>query len=809
MQGTLFNFEEFEPPKKEEQKKDAIQSSETSNNQTIINEEKKEPVFVKPTDYLAELNEIQRKAVESTDGPVMIIAGPGSGKTRVLTYRIAHLIDQGKAPWKILALTFTNKAAKEMKERIQHIVGPYKAAQLKMGTFHSVFAQILRVEADWLGYPSNFTIYDTEDTKSLIKTIIKEQNLNKDIYTPGMVYGRISNAKNLLITPAVYLNDKNIQASDLANRRPHLGKIYAAYRERCRRAGAMDFDDLLVNMFELFYRNPNVLEKYQERFQYLHIDEFQDTNHVQYRIVRMLAKNHKNICVVGDDAQSIYAFRGATIENILHFKSDYPACQEYKLEQNYRSTKNIVDIANNIIKRNSNQIPKTIWTENQSGNKTKLIQSSNDSDEGRLVVDSINIERLRNHYKNEDFAILYRTNSQSRIMEEALRKKGIPYRIYGGLSFYQRKEIKDIMAYLRVLVNPNDEEALKRVINYPTRGIGKTTMDKVGKIALTKEVPIWEILTSIGSYKFTKNTQGAILRFVRMMMNFQVLMNQVDAYEVARRVATETKLLEKLHKDKSVEGLNRYENIQEFFSSIQEFVDNKKAGVVNEASDSVDSSLGAYLQEVSLLTDMDNDKEDNDKVKLMTIHAAKGLEFPCVYVVGMEEELFPSAMAMKSQNGLEEERRLFYVAVTRAKQKLTLSYAKQRYRFGKIQYCNTSRFLDEISPFHIEKIGGFKFNSVNNASYNSFKSSIQSNISSAKKLAANKARNAAPIIKNFKSSNANDLREGMLVVHQRFKQGRILSIEGRGDKRIAIIRFMEYGEKRIMLKFAKLMIVNE
>lgn len=776
------------------------------------NGENTEPTTDNQSNYLKELNDVQRAAVECLDGPMMIIAGPGSGKTRVLTYRIAHLINNGVRPWQILSLTFTNKAAQEMKKRISKIVGEEAAQSLWMGTFHSIFARILRIEADKLGYPTNFTIYDTEDAKSLIKNILKERNLNVELYKPNLVYSRISSAKNKLLTPAAYLANNEIMASDFKAKRPQLGKIYKIYAQRCKQAGAMDFDDLLVNTYFLFNQHPEILGKYQQKYRHLLIDEFQDTNTAQYAIVQKLATQHRNICIVGDDAQSIYGFRGATIANILNFEKDYKDLKVFKLEQNYRSTQKIVNIANDVIACNQNQLDKTIWTDNDSGQKVNLIQAPTDKDEAKMIAESIVITKLRSHFKHSEFAILYRTNAQSRAMEEALRKKNIPYKIYGGLSFYQRKEIKDLMAYLRLTTNHHDEEALRRVINYPKRGIGKTTIDKLAKIAMEHEVPLWRVMVNVGQFSLSARVKKAIKGFANSIMHFAKEAEKLDAYELAKYIGRMTNLVQSLHNDKSVEGINRYENLQELFNSIKEFVDVKKETVPTDPSEKIDASLGAYLQEVSLLTDI-NDKEDSDnQVKLMTIHSAKGLEFPCVYVVGLEENLFPSKRSTTSITGVEEERRLFYVAVTRAEKSLTLSYAKNRYQFGTVQSCEPSRFVSEINPSHLQIVGtSLKSGSSDfrrkTDTYQSFKESVRNNAKMIKSQRPTKPIDPK-LLANFKVSPASDIKEGAKVIHQRFGLGLIEKVDGFGAKKVASINFGKLGNKRIMLKFAKLMVIG-
>jgi len=612
--------------------------------------------------YLAELNDAQRAPVLQKDGAMIVIAGAGSGKTRVLTYRIAYLMSKGVDPFNILALTFTNKAAREMKKRIASIVGNSEAKNLWMGTFHSIFAKMLRFEADKLGYPSNFTIYDTQDSQRLISAIIKEMGLDKDVYKYKQVYSRISSYKNSLITVKAYYSNPELQEADAMSKKPRLGEIYKNYVDRCFKAGAMDFDDLLLKTNELLNRFPDVLHKYQNRFRYILVDEYQDTNHSQYLIVKALSDKFQNICVVGDDAQSIYAFRGANINNILNFQKDYENVQMYRLEQNYRSTRNIVNAANSIIEKNKTKLDKVVWTANDDGSKIVVNRLINDGEEGRFVASSIFENKMQNQMGNGDFAILYRTNAQSRAMEDALRKREIPYRIYGGLSFYQRKEIKDVLAYLRLLVNPNDEEALKRVINYPARGIGSTTIDKLTILANQYDKSIYEVIENIDQLqiKINSGTRNKLVNFVNMIKSFSILNENADAFTVADQVARKTGLIQELKKDGTPEGVARIENIEELLNGIKDFVEGQK-----ELADAT-GSLTEFLEDVALATDMDKDSGDDDRVALMTIHLAKGLEFPYVYIVGMEEDLFPSAMSMNTRSELEEERRLFYVALTRA-----------------------------------------------------------------------------------------------------------------------------------------------
>ncbi len=763
-------------------------------------------------DYLVGLNDPQREAVEHKDGPLMIVAGAGSGKTKVLTTRIAHLMNAGVDPFNILALTFTNKAAAEMKERVEHILGSGEARNLYIGTFHSVFARIMRSEADKLGYPRNFTIYDTDDAKSVVKAVVQELNLDDKHYKPGYCYNRISAAKNSLVDPQTYATDAYIQGEDARSNRPMMGEIYGRYAARCFRNGAMDFDDLLFKMYELLVRFPETLAKYQHRFRYIMIDEYQDTNLAQYQIIKMLGAVHENICVVGDDAQSIYSFRGATVQNILQFQDDYEDAKIVKLEQNYRSTQAILNVANGIIAKNENQIPKNLWTSNDEGEKIKLVRTMTDNDEGRFVADAIHEMRLRMHYPNKAFAILYRTNAQSRSFEESLRRTNIPYKLIGGVSFYQRKEVKDFLAYLRVIVNPRDEENLKRIINYPARGIGKTSLDRITIAANAENKTFWDVISTPGLSP-VKGAGGAALEgFVLMVRAFQTELETGNAYDLAFKVGKLTGLVQELYNDKSVEGLQRYENVQELLNSIKEFTETPDA-----EGELRDKTLGAYLQQITLLTDADqgNDK-DSDLVRLMTIHAAKGLEFPCVFVVGLEENLFPSQMSLYDRADLEEERRLFYVAVTRAKDRLWVTYTNSRYRFGSLIQNDPSRFLDEIPEDHLDKsytgaahravgsagsvganIGGFQ----RNPSLKDIAEKVQ-----AKRAAA--ARSNHTPTANFKPDNPAEMQVGMQVEHQKFGFGTIESIEGGPQNRVANIKF-EGESKKIMLNYAKLRIVRE
>jgi DNA helicase-2/ATP-dependent DNA helicase PcrA len=748
-------------------------------------------------DFLESLNEPQREGVINTEGPCMLIAGAGSGKTRVLTMRIAHLIyNQGVDPFNIMALTFTNKAAKEMRERIERIAGG-EAKNLWMGTFHSVFARLLRAEAHHLGYPGNFTIYDTDDSRSLIRSIVKEMGLDDQQYKPNTVHNRISAAKNRLISWQDYQNNAMLISDDASNMRPEIHNIYKNYAQRCFKSGAMDFDDLLFNTDKLFKDHLAVLNKYQHRFKYLLVDEFQDTNLCQYEIVRKLASVHRNICVVGDDAQSIYAFRGADISNILNFEKDYSDLRIIKLEQNYRSTKTIVDAANSVIAKNKAQLPKNVWTQNEDGQLAELIKAVSDNEEGKLVATSIFEEKMHNSLKFSDFVILYRTNSQSRAIEEALRRMNIKYKVVGGLSFYQRMEIKDLLAWLRYSINQQDEASFRRIINKPKRGIGDTTIDKIVVAANDHAISIWEVLENASHFVGTR-AASPIDDFVTKIKRFQVELQSKDAYEVAADIAKSSGLLKDLYEDKTVEGLSRYENVQELLNAIREFVD---------SPDVEDKSLGAFLQEVSLITSTDQDKDnDPDKVTLMTIHMAKGLEFKYVYIVGMEEDLFPSQMMISSRAELEEERRLFYVAITRAQKRLFLSYALTRYRFGRLKNCEPSRFLDDIDARYIKVSTKFaNMMDLPKADPNyasSFVRGIKKTISS--QPVARKTEYKAPV--NFTASDTSTLREGMKVEHPKFGFGTVMSLDETGADRKAKINFNDFGEKTLLLSFAKLRI---
>jgi DNA helicase-2/ATP-dependent DNA helicase PcrA len=738
-------------------------------------------------DYLEGLNEPQREAVLQTEGPLMIIAGAGSGKTRVLTYRIAHLIYHGVDPFNILALTFTNKAAAEMRQRIEKVVGT-ESRNVWMGTFHSIFARILRIEADKIGYSRDFSIYDTDDSKSLIRSILKELSLDDKIYRVGGVLGRISGAKNRLVSVNEYLRNATIQADDEANRMPEMGRLYRIYQDRLRKSNAMDFDDLLFNTNVLFRDHVAVLNKYQQKFKYVMVDEFQDTNISQYLITRKLAAVHQNICVVGDDAQSIYAFRGADIQNILNFEKDYPDLKVIKLEQNYRSTQNIVKAANSVINKNKAQLRKNVWTENIEGPLIDLIKAASDNEEGNLIANSIFEEKMNNSLRNSDFAILYRTNAQSRAFEEALRRRNIKYRIIGGVSFYQRKEIKDLIAYLRFTVNQNDEEAFKRIINLPKRGIGESTVAKIVVTADENNIGLWEVVSKVQQF-MPGRLAAPIDNFSILIKSFKVIANQKDAFETATHVAKNSGLLKDLHEDKTVEGLARYENVQELLNAIKEFVDNPE----NE-----DKTLSSFLQSVSLLTSADDEKDtDTDKITLMTIHAAKGLEFKHVYIVGMEEDLFPSQMMLASRADLEEERRLFYVAITRAEKKLTLAFAETRYKFGRLKTCEPSRFLNEIDPAFIR-----------------MDKSLNGREAAAATLVKSMTPRKPTVVpvnlhtpsQDFVPSDTSQLTGGMKVEHPKFGFGIVRDVEVQGNDKKARIDFEKVGEKTLLLSFAKLKI---
>ena len=747
------------------------------------------------------LNDAQKKATFHIDGPLIIIAGAGSGKTRVLTYRIAHLLNTGVDSFSILALTFTNKAAREMKSRISKIVGESEAKNLWMGTFHSIFAKILRIEADKIGFNSNFTIYDTQDSEKLIRSIIKEKGLDKDIYRPKIVRNRISILKNNLITVNGYFNNPELLESDKISKRPFTGNLYKEYVRRCFRSNVMDFDDLLLKTNELLNNNPDVLFKYQNKFKYILVDEYQDTNHSQYKIVKMLADRFQNICVVGDDSQSIYSFRGANIDNILNFKKDYPDSISYKLEQNYRSSKNIVNSANSILKYNKNKLEKTVWTNNNEGEKVLINSFRTDSDEGRFVVNDIIKNRSIQNKENRDFAILYRTNAQSRSIEDALRINNVPYKIFGGLSFYQRKEIKDVLAYLKLILNKNDEESLKRIINYPPRGIGQTTIDKLSVASNEMGMSIFEFIEkeNINNLKINNTTTEKLKNFVYMIKNFSLLNDKMSAYEITKEVIGRIGIIDHLKIDSSPEEINKIQNIEELLNGINELK------IIDDELIDSKIKLSTFLEDVSLATDFDDKKNNNDNsVSLMTVHLAKGLEFSDVYIVGLEEDLFPSPMNIDSRNGLEEERRLFYVALTRAKNKVNISYSQTRYRWGNLDYCEPSRFISEIDPLYVEN------NSVNEEKNKiqikseSFNSINKPNASMIKKL-----KKIDLFYKNKNVKKNIDVESGIYVYHERFGKGLVTLVEGTGSDRKALIDFEKFGRKKLLLNFAKLKILNK
>jgi len=772
--------------------------------------------------YISQLNEAQQLPVLQKDGPMIVIAGAGSGKTRVLTVRIANLMSQGVDAFNILALTFTNKAAREMKKRIADIVGNNEAKNLWMGTFHSVFAKILRSEADKLGYPSNFTIYDSQDSLRCLGGIIKEMQLDKDIYKPKQILGRISSYKNSLITVKAYFNNPELQEADAMSKKPRMGEIYQQYVERCFKSGAMDFDDLLLKTNELLNLFPDVLAKYQDRFRYILVDEYQDTNHSQYLIVRALSDRFHNICVVGDDAQSIYAFRGANINNILNFQKDYENVQMYRLEQNYRSSKNIVEAANNVIDKNKTKLDKIVWTSNDDGPKIKVHRSLTDGEEGRFVAATIFEQKMQNQMLNGQFAILYRTNAQSRAMEDALRKRDIPYRIYGGLSFYQRKEIKDVLAYLRLVINPKDEEALVRVINYPARGIGDTTVEKLTVAANHYKRSIFEVMEHIDKIdlKLNSGTKAKLNDFVTMIKSFQVINENQDAFFLTDHVTKKTGLVQELKKDGTPEGIARIENIEELLNGIKDFTEGQKE------IDGARGALAEFMEDVALATDLDKDTGDDDRVALMTIHLAKGLEFPHVFIVGLEEDLFPSAMSLNTRSELEEERRLFYVALTRAEHQAYLTYAQSRYRWGKLVDSEPSRFIEEINDEYLEYLNpvdsGYRYKPVMDIDV--FGDIDKSKLRLAKPTAgtppkyltqdepvsSSNIRRLKPVSSNSGSSNVVDsnLAVGNIVMHERFGKGQIVNIEGIGADKKAEIRFDVGGLKKLLLRFAKLEVIG-
>lgn len=782
-------------------------------------------------DYIEELNEGQRNAVLYNDGPSLVIAGAGSGKTRVLTYKIAYLLENGYQPWNILALTFTNKAAREMKERIARQMGPERACHLWMGTFHSIFLRILHVEAGHIGFTSQFTIYDTADSKSLIRSIIKEMGLDEKVYKPGMVQARISNAKNHLVSPAGYANNKEAYEGDRAAKVPALRDIYQRYWERCRQADAMDFDDLLFYTFLLFRDHPEVLARYQDQFRYILVDEYQDTNFAQHSIVLQLAKNHQHVCVVGDDAQSIYSFRGADIDNILYFTKVYPDTKVFKLEQNYRSTQTIVRAANSLIEKNQWQIRKEVFSEKEKGEAIGVYQAYSDVEEGDIVVNKIAELRREKRYAYSDFAILYRTNAQSRIFEEAMRKRSMPYRIYGGLSFYQRKEIKDVIAYFRLIVNPNDEEAFKRIINYPARGIGDTTVGKIIAAATGHNVSLWTVLCEPLAYglNFNKGTVGKLQAFRELISAFITDAAEKNAYEIGADIIRQSGIINDVCQDNSPENLSRKENIEELVNGMSDFCAQRQ----EEGNPNV--LLGDFLSEVSLLTDQDSDKDgDDEKITLMTVHSAKGLEFKNVFVVGMEENLFPSGMVGDSPRALEEERRLFYVAITRAEEHCFLSYAKTRFRYGKMEFGSPSRFLkdidvrflrlpqdagmfrrveEEAAVFRRENARGFAPDREDAPYGGKERVSVRPKQQIIAPTVPHNLKRVAPSANTASTSpsagaSANRVQQGQLIEHERFGLGEVLKVEGEGDNAKATIRFKNAGDKQLLLRFARFKVLS-
>lgn len=784
--------------------------------------------------FLDELNDSQRKAVEYCDGPSLVIAGAGSGKTRVLTYKIAYLLSRGMKPWNILALTFTNKAANEMKERIGALVGVDLARKLNMGTFHSVFSRILRVEAGRLGYEPNFTIYDEADSRSLIKTIVKEMQLDEKIYKPAFVHSRISMAKNHLVMPRDYAMNKNLAERDREQRVPSMGSIYAAYCERCRMANAMDFDDLLTNTFALFNEHDDVRLKYADRFRYILVDEYQDTNAVQQKIVWQLSKEHLRVCAVGDDAQSIYAFRGANIDNILDFERLFTGTKTFKLEQNYRSTQRIVQAANSLIRHNERQIPKDVFSRNDEGERLVLKEAYSDKEEALIVCNEIKRLRRTEHSGYGDFAVLYRTNSQSRSFEEAMRKAGIPYKIYGGLSFYQRKEIKDVLAYFRMVVNPNDEEAFKRIINYPKRGIGDTTVAKISGLASVGGVSLWRVICEPDAYglSVTKGTMGKIDAFKQLILGFMEKCTSVDAYALGVEIVKASGISADIYADRSPENMSRQENLEELLGSIQEFVESRM-----EEGRETEIGLVDFLKEVSLQTDIESDSADDDasRVALMTVHSAKGLEFPTVFIVGLEENIFPSMLSLNSRRELEEERRLLYVAITRAERHCYLTYAKSRFRYGRMEMEAPSRFLRDISPelLKVDNAGdtlmpfgrqsGFSRPGRGDRWQNSRPVATQFKADPKPREAVH--REAPPVSDTFSPSfrrlkavaaagskhapaTVAGLGEGCVIEHERFGIGKVTRLEGTGENMKATVQFENAGQKQLLVKFARFKVIG-
>jgi len=769
--------------------------------------------------FLQQLNESQREAVLYNDGPSLVIAGAGSGKTRVLTYKVAYLLKNGIDPYSILALTFTNKAAREMKSRIATFVDESTARRLWMGTFHSIFSRILRREAETFGYRSDFTIYDAQDSKNLIRAIIKEKELDDKIYKPGVIQARISKAKNILITPEIYLKDRDLTSNDHFHRQDRMGEIYSAYWNRCRTSGVLDFDDLLLYTYLLFKDHPEIIERYRNQFRFVLVDEYQDTNPVQHEIVRQLAEEHRRVCVVGDDAQSIYSFRGATIGNILNFRKTYPESKLFKLEQNYRSTKTIVKAANSLIEKNKEQIPKTIFSEKETGEKIRLINAYSDYEEGYNVASRIAEMRMLHSYEYQDFAILYRTNAQSRIFEEALRKINIPYRIYGGLSFYQRKEVKDVIAYMRLIANPNDEEAFKRVINYPARGIGDTTLNKLISTASLNELSLWEVLSNPLDYNLNINSGTAKkLEGFRNLIDTLVADNvALNAYELGNKIVQQTGLLTELYNDRTPEGLSRVQNVEELINSLHEFVSTR----LEEGRQDV--KLSDFLAEIALMTDQDTDKDESySRVTMMTIHSAKGLEFKNVFVVGLEEDLFPSERSTNNPKEIEEERRLFYVAITRAEDNVMLTCAKSRFRNGQSLTCLPSRFIDDIDPVYLQTSG----NTFGKVSHSTFDAKNQGIAGQARNDSVYQTRNDSTyqarndgtyrkITGAESSSGSNDkvqqignLSIGNTIRHERFGIGKVLELIGESENAKATVEFESFGRKQLLLKFAKFDIVK-
>lgn len=776
------------------------------------------------TDILQGLNNPQKEAVTTIEGPVMVIAGAGSGKTKALTHRIAYMIQEGINPFSIMALTFTNKAAKEMKDRIMKLVDPHAARNVWMGTFHSIFARILRIEAENLGFTPDFTIYDTDDSKQLINTILKERELDTKAYPAKNVLHRISMAKSALYTPEDYCNNFEIQQQDIRSNKPHIGEIFKSYNERLKRANAMDFDDILFYTNVLLRDFPEILYKYQQRFEYILVDEYQDTNYAQYLIIRRIAAMRENICVVGDDAQSIYGFRGANIQNILNFKTDYPGQRLIRLEQNYRSTKTIVNAANSVIDHNKDQIKKKVWSDKEEGELITVLRANSDNEEGTLVANSIFGFKMSRQLKNKDFAILYRTNSQSRSLEEALRKQDIPYKIYGGLSFYDRKEVKDLLAYFRVVINPHDEQALLRIINYPARGIGKTTIERLMVVADERKKGIWDIISSEEEpmpKDLNSGTANKLYNFAIMIKSFQTLLHKQNAIELAKHICNTVGIIKDLKEDNTPEGLSRVQNIEELLNAIMEFSDKQVDEVTGEQNE---VTLNKFMEDVALLTDQDKkDDEEADYVTMMTIHSAKGLEFPYVYIVGLEENLFPGIQSLSTREDLEEERRLFYVALTRAETKLVLSYAESRYRWGNLTLSEPSRFIEEIDQSLIErtKKASFRGTSSFNEGFN-FSNPFSKNFQEKKEfqrkteekqntpININRASTSQNSVNtsDFIAANPDDIQEGMRVLHQKFGQGEVLKVEGIGPNKKATVLFDECGSKQLMLKFAKLNILK-